>query len=78
MGRILLCQPNPCHTQQHGSTVKPQHAESQALSATHGWKVEMEATDPEQGMDREFTGQSYEKACEEGGNMAHRSVQAGC
>lgn len=34
--------------------VKPQHAESQALSATHGWKVVMEATDPVQGMGREF------------------------
>lgn len=54
MGRILVCQPSLCHTEQRGSTVKPQHAESQALSATHGWKVEMEATDPVQGMGREF------------------------
>lgn len=54
MGRILICQPNLCQTEQHGSTVNPQHTESQALSATHGWKVEMEMTDPEQGTGREF------------------------
>lgn len=54
MGRILLCQPDLCHIEQHGSTVKTQRAESQALSATHVWKVEVEATDPEQGTDREF------------------------
>lgn len=54
MGRSLLCQPNLCRTEQHDSSVEPQHAESQALSATHDWKVEMEMRDPEQGMDRGF------------------------
>lgn len=58
--------------------MKPQHAESQVLSATHDWKVEMEMRDPEQGMDQGLHRGGYEKACEEGGNVAHRSVQAGC